>query len=518
MVDATAEPLGAERARSPGCAGHHTHVRRQPEQSVLHQVVREHLETFLAEVRQRGGGEGLPRFVERELREFLTCGVMARGFARFRCDGCRREILVAFSCKGRGFCPSCCGRRMGERAAHLVDGVLGSLPVRQWVLTLPFRLRYRLAYDHRLCRAVLGVFVPQGRVAIRLLGCSYVSWRWCQPSYWVGMHLTEGGSPMAQSDPPATLRDNLRTAWHRYIDLIAPLRPALHGYCRRLTGDLWDAEDLVQDTLLRVFGQWGVTYPEIREPRAYLLRAATNIWIDRLRRKKEWHEMAADDVLATAPAADPELSTHVRDAGTMLLQNLAPQERAALMLKEAFDMPLEEIATLLATSPGAVKSALHRGRERLRDPAAASAARPLPSAQLVDRFIDRFSARDIPGLIALMLDGAVAENVGNSLHVGDGPEEGLPHFFFKVIHGHEEWPPEAQWDSARMQRGEVAGEPVALYFVTRGAIEALTAIMRIDEQEGRIARIRSYGFCPEVVRAVGKELGVRVLTGLYRAP
>jgi hypothetical protein len=121
-------------------------------------VVREHLETFLAEARLRGGGEGLPRFVERELREFVTCGAMARGFARFRCSGCEREILVAFSCKGR-ICPSCCGRRMGELAAHLVDGVLGGLPVRQWVLTLPFRLRYRLAYDHRLCRAVLGTFV-----------------------------------------------------------------------------------------------------------------------------------------------------------------------------------------------------------------------------------------------------------------------------------------------------------------------------------------------------------------------
>lgn len=98
VVDSTAEPLGPERARSPGCAGRHTCVRRQPEQTVLHHVVREHLETFQAEARLRGGGEGLPRFVERELREFLTCGVMVRGFARFRCDGCAREILVAFSC------------------------------------------------------------------------------------------------------------------------------------------------------------------------------------------------------------------------------------------------------------------------------------------------------------------------------------------------------------------------------------------------------------------------------------
>jgi len=152
-----AEPL--PRPENPSfCRARHTYIRRRPEQTVLHQVVREHLETFLAETRLRGGGGGLPRFVERELREFLTCGVMARGFARFRCSGCKREILVAFSCKGRGFCPSCCGRRMCALAAHLVDGVLGGLPVRQWVLTLPYRLRYRLAYDHRLCRAVLAVF------------------------------------------------------------------------------------------------------------------------------------------------------------------------------------------------------------------------------------------------------------------------------------------------------------------------------------------------------------------------
>ena len=136
-----------------------TVIRRCPERALLHAVVCRHLETFLSEVRLRGDGHGLPAFVERELREFLTCGTMQRGFARFRCGGCKREILVAFSCKGRGFCPSCCGRRMCERAAHLVDGVFEGVPVRQWVLTLPHRLRYRLAYDHRLCRAVLGVFV-----------------------------------------------------------------------------------------------------------------------------------------------------------------------------------------------------------------------------------------------------------------------------------------------------------------------------------------------------------------------
>jgi len=59
---------------------------RAPEHGALHRLVHEHLETFVAEARARSDGEGLPHFVERELREFLTCGQLARGFARFRCD------------------------------------------------------------------------------------------------------------------------------------------------------------------------------------------------------------------------------------------------------------------------------------------------------------------------------------------------------------------------------------------------------------------------------------------------
>jgi hypothetical protein len=101
----------------------------------------------------------LPQFVEREFREFLTCGCLAAGFARIHCDGCGHDRLVPFSCKGRGFCPSCGGRRMAERAAHLVDHVLPDVPIPQWVLSLPYRLRYLLVWGHDLCRAVVGVYL-----------------------------------------------------------------------------------------------------------------------------------------------------------------------------------------------------------------------------------------------------------------------------------------------------------------------------------------------------------------------
>jgi len=135
-----------------------TYRPRDAEHTVLHAVVRDHLDGFLREASTRGGGGGLPEFVEREFREFLTCGVLTHGFARFRCEGCALERFVPFSCKGRGFCPSCGGRRMTERAAHLMDEVLPWVPVRQWVLTMPYRLRYLLAWNHRLSRAVLGAY------------------------------------------------------------------------------------------------------------------------------------------------------------------------------------------------------------------------------------------------------------------------------------------------------------------------------------------------------------------------
>jgi hypothetical protein len=121
---------------------------RDAEHTVLHQVISRHLDTFLDAVAEAGDGAGLPQFVEREFREFLTCGVFEHGVARFRCEGCGREHLLPFSCKGRGWCPSCGGRRMTERAAHLVDAVLPWVPVRQWVLTVPYRLRYQLAWNH----------------------------------------------------------------------------------------------------------------------------------------------------------------------------------------------------------------------------------------------------------------------------------------------------------------------------------------------------------------------------------
>jgi hypothetical protein len=130
---------------------------RRPEDTLLYQTVADQLEPFLASARERG--QPAPRFIEQELRAYLRCGIPAHGFLRLHCDDCRQERLVPFSCKRRGFCPSCGGRRMADTAAHLVDRVLPEVPIRQWVLTLPYALRYRCAYDARLTSEVLRAFL-----------------------------------------------------------------------------------------------------------------------------------------------------------------------------------------------------------------------------------------------------------------------------------------------------------------------------------------------------------------------
>jgi Transposase zinc-binding domain/Putative transposase len=130
--------------------------RRRPEETTLYRLVQEHLETFLAQV-ETESGSGLPEFVKDEFDAFLKCGILAHGFLRLRCSECAHEQLVAFSCKRRGFCPSCGARRMAETAAHLVDHVIPPVPVRQWVLSLPIPLRLLFAAQPQLLAPLLQV-------------------------------------------------------------------------------------------------------------------------------------------------------------------------------------------------------------------------------------------------------------------------------------------------------------------------------------------------------------------------
>lgn len=99
----------------------------------------------------------MPRYVRKEFDEYLKCGRLEYGFLRLRCDTCHAERLLAFSCKRRGFCPSCGARRMTQSAALLVDEMLPKQAMRQWVLSVPFQLRFLFASQPAIMGKALSI-------------------------------------------------------------------------------------------------------------------------------------------------------------------------------------------------------------------------------------------------------------------------------------------------------------------------------------------------------------------------
>src|SRR5262245_55484981 len=142
-----------------------TYAPREPTQTVLYTVIAEHLETFLASFADDPEAAGLPAYGQREFYDYLWCGMLAHGFLRLGCDTCKRELLVPFSGKRRGFCPACAGRRMAQMAAHRVEQVLPWVPTRQWVVSVPIPLRSwtasspdLIAKVHTIIRTTIGQY------------------------------------------------------------------------------------------------------------------------------------------------------------------------------------------------------------------------------------------------------------------------------------------------------------------------------------------------------------------------
>jgi hypothetical protein len=149
------QAIGRQPQQAPDGTPVH-YERHRPELTTLYRLVQQHAATFFAQAEDAAGAD-LPQFVKDEFDAFLECGILAHGFLRLRCGDCGHDKLVAFSCKRRGFCPSCGARRMSQTAAHLLDHVIPHVPVRQWVLSLPIPLRLLLAAQPKLVTPVLQV-------------------------------------------------------------------------------------------------------------------------------------------------------------------------------------------------------------------------------------------------------------------------------------------------------------------------------------------------------------------------
>ncbi len=214
---------------------------------------------------------------------------------------------------------------------------------------------------------------------------------------------------------------------HAFVELTSPYRTALHVHCYRMLGSLFDADDALQETMLRAWR--GLEGFEPRAPlRAWLYRIATNVCL-RLLEQRERHaavsidahvEPYPDQLLEQLPSAGPgpDVAAETREniglAFITALQLLPPKQRATLVFRDALGWSAREVAELLDDSVAAVNSALQRARERLeRERREGTLTRPhaprdaATEATLMQRFQDAWAAVDIDGLVALLADDSL---------------------------------------------------------------------------------------------------------------
>jgi RNA polymerase sigma-70 factor (ECF subfamily) len=205
-------------------------------------------------------------------------------------------------------------------------------------------------------------------------------------------------------------------------------RPSLLRHCYRMLGSFADAEDLVQDVLLRAWRSRDTYAGEVPLDH-WLFRIATNACLTELARRKrrglpqldlaparptdplesieaeDWLTPAPDAELFDGPARALETRESVALAFLALLQRLPPRQRAVLLLKDVVGWAAEEIAAALELSLGSVNSALHRARETV-------ATRPLgpsddPPPDVLRAYVRSWEARDIQGLVSLLREDVV---------------------------------------------------------------------------------------------------------------
>ena len=284
-----------------------------------------------------------------------------------------------------------------------------------------------------------------------------------------------------------------RQARREFLDRLEPLRSDLYAYCRRLTGNAFDAEDLVQESLARAFSQAAQAHSPIVNPRAWLFRVATNAYVDSYRKQAPVLTDTPEPV--APPTADP---AEVRDAWAELVTLLPPQERAALALKDLFGYTLAEIAEVLQTSVGAVKAALHRGRGRLAERERSRKAREAPDRRLLDAVAEAFTAYDVPRLTALLLADAHSEILGVLSEYGaDQIRQG------SVEHTLD--PSKPYRYTAQVM--DLWDETVLVIRIVRDGKAAVNDLMRLTTEGDKVRSIRWYYFSPDFLTEVAAALG-----------
>jgi RNA polymerase sigma-70 factor (ECF subfamily) len=281
-------------------------------------------------------------------------------------------------------------------------------------------------------------------------------------------------------------------ARQRFLELVTEVRPELHRYCARMTGSVFDAEDVVQDTLAKAY----YSLAEMDSPpplRPWLFRIAHNTAMDFLRRYEHRNVDAVADmevVVDTVKANEPEErgpDGERVEAAIKVFAALPPVQRSALALKDVLGLSLEDAAATMGISVAAVKAALVRARANVAAASAPGAtATGTVGVEQLRRYADLFNARDWDALRALFGEETRLDVV--SRYQRRGRSAAQYYTQYSELAGLEDLRAEAGW---------VDGAPAIAMF--RPASNSRPAyFIRLHWHEERIAQVRDFRYVPYI--------------------
>lgn len=270
----------------------------------------------------------------------------------------------------------------------------------------------------------------------------------------------------------------------RFMELVGDLRPELHRYCARMTGSVFDGEDVVQDTLAKAYYALG----QMREPpnlKPWLFRIAHNTAMDLLKRYEHKHVEPVSEVPERAESEDAGIDPELVESALTVFVELPPVQRAAIVLKDVLGHSLEEVATTMGTTVGAVKAALSRARANIAPRSVPASARvPVLSAEEranLQRYVDLFNDRNWAALRELLTEEARLEQV--SLVQRRVKDAGYFDRYAEVVKS----------EDIRAALGFADGVATIAMFRTTSSTKPAYFVL-LDWEQGRISHIRDFRY------------------------
>lgn len=265
--------------------------------------------------------------------------------------------------------------------------------------------------------------------------------------------------------------------------MLSAMRPRLHRYCARMTGSVVDGEDVVQDAMVKAIAAREAA-GVLDNPEGWLFRIAHNCALDFLRRRQRAVPLGTEEDLAmiTAPEGpDPDIAA----ASLRTFLRLPALQRGAVILKDVLGHSLGEIATITDTTEPAAKSALQRGRTRLRELAAEpNDVEPPTLSQAMRRrltaYVDGFKSGDFDAVRAMLADEVRLDLVA-TLHKRGKSEVGTYYGAYDAAR--------ARWAYAA---GVVEGRPAMLVYERAVSLDAPAYFVVLDFEGDQVSRVHDF--------------------------